>query len=234
MMKKAVLAVASVLALAVAAPANAAVFYQSFESPALGTGSGAYAYGTTNPFSGNPNVPSTTFSIPGVTFSGASGVQTNGSAFGFTNAPDGTKTAFIQSYQGTGGAISIALTGLTAGQRYFVNFSAALRGYITPSNNTVGNPFTLSLASSAPLSTTSFSPTSTAFSPYTSSFVASSTSDTLTFKGSALPGDATVGLDEISVAVPEPATWAMMIIGFAMIGFGLRGRRKQSVRVTYA
>ncbi|WP_292948328.1 choice-of-anchor E domain-containing protein [Novosphingobium sp.] len=35
-------------------------------------------------------------------------------------------------------------------------------------------------------------------------------------------------------AVPEPATWAMMIAGFAMIGFGLRSRRKQAVRVTYA
>jgi hypothetical protein len=30
-------------------------------------------------------------------------------------------------------------------------------------------------------------------------------------------------------AVPEPATWAMMIIGFAMIGHALRGRRRQSV-----
>jgi hypothetical protein len=35
-------------------------------------------------------------------------------------------------------------------------------------------------------------------------------------------------------AVPEPATWVMMIAGFAMIGFGLRSRRKQAVRVTYA
>ena len=35
-------------------------------------------------------------------------------------------------------------------------------------------------------------------------------------------------------AVPEPATWAMMIAGFAMIGFGMRNRRKQSMRVTYA
>jgi hypothetical protein len=38
---------------------------------------------------------------------------------------------------------------------------------------------------------------------------------------------------EIS-AVPEPVTWAMMLVGFGMIGFGLRSRRKQSVRVTYA
>ena len=228
-MKKVYLAVASALTLAAAAPANATVLYESFES--AGLSAGAYAYGTTDPFSGNPSVPSTTFSIAGVTFSGASGVQTNGSAFGFTNAPAGSKTAFLQSYNGTGGAISIALAGLNVGQRYFVNFSAALRGYSVGSG---GNPFTLSLSSASPFSTSSFAPASTAFNPFTTSFVAGSTSDTLTFTGSALPGDATVGLDAISVAVPEPATWAMMIMGFAMIGFGLRSRRKQSVRVTYA
>lgn len=35
-------------------------------------------------------------------------------------------------------------------------------------------------------------------------------------------------------AVPEPATWGMMILGFGMMGLGLRARRKASVRVTYA
>ena len=46
-------------------------------------------------------------------------------------------------------------------------------------------------------------------------------------------GDST-GVDFSVSAVPEPATWAMMIAGFGMIGFGLRSRRKQAVRVTYA
>lgn len=35
-------------------------------------------------------------------------------------------------------------------------------------------------------------------------------------------------------AVPEPATWVMMLVGFGMVGFSLRSRRKQTVRVTYA
>ena len=38
----------------------------------------------------------------------------------------------------------------------------------------------------------------------------------------------------VLTAVPEPATWAMMLAGFGMIGFGLRSRRKQAARVTYA
>lgn len=37
-----------------------------------------------------------------------------------------------------------------------------------------------------------------------------------------------------AAAVPEPSTWAMMLVGFGMVGFGLRSRRKQSVRVAYA
>jgi len=37
-----------------------------------------------------------------------------------------------------------------------------------------------------------------------------------------------------AAAVPEPATWGMMVAGFGMLGFGLRRRAKPSVRVTYA
>lgn len=35
-------------------------------------------------------------------------------------------------------------------------------------------------------------------------------------------------------AVPEPATWAMMIGGFGMIGFAMRRRQKVTTRVSYA
>ena len=37
----------------------------------------------------------------------------------------------------------------------------------------------------------------------------------------------------ITAAVPEPATWGMMILGFGVMGAALR-RRRQQVRVTYA
>ena len=33
----------------------------------------------------------------------------------------------------------------------------------------------------------------------------------------------------MSAAVPEPATWAMMILGMGMVGAGLRLRRRQTV-----
>jgi hypothetical protein len=35
-------------------------------------------------------------------------------------------------------------------------------------------------------------------------------------------------------AVPEPATWAMMLLGFGMIGFGLRYRRTGAAKVSFA
>ncbi|WP_120716539.1 FxDxF family PEP-CTERM protein [Tsuneonella amylolytica] len=37
-----------------------------------------------------------------------------------------------------------------------------------------------------------------------------------------------------TAAVPEPATWALMLLGFAGIGVTMRRRRKDKVRVRYA
>lgn len=40
---------------------------------------------------------------------------------------------------------------------------------------------------------------------------------------------------EISAGpVPEPATWALMLIGFGMVGYGLRHSRRRATRITYA
>ena len=55
-------------------------------------------------------------------------------------------------------------------------------------------------------------------------FIADGTSNTINF--SEVNGPSYIGLDDVSVtAVPEPATWAMMILGFAGIGF-IAYRRK--------
>lgn len=35
-------------------------------------------------------------------------------------------------------------------------------------------------------------------------------------------------------SVPEPATWAMLVLGFGTIGAGLRARRKAMARIAYA
>jgi hypothetical protein len=61
------------------------------------------------------------------------------------------------------------------------------------------------------------------------------------FDGTTLVGsgtaDASGSTHEASVAVaavPEPATWTLMLTGFGMIGAGVRSRKRQSVGVTYA
>lgn len=46
-------------------------------------------------------------------------------------------------------------------------------------------------------------------------------------------GDSTA-LNFSILAVPEPASWAMMLTGFGMVGFGLRSRKRQVVKVTFA
>jgi hypothetical protein len=43
-----------------------------------------------------------------------------------------------------------------------------------------------------------------------------------------------VGVDNVG-GVPEPSTWAMMLLGFGAVGFGMRRRRpKERLRVDYA
>ena len=44
----------------------------------------------------------------------------------------------------------------------------------------------------------------------------------------------TITIAPLAAAVPEPATWAMLVLGFGVVGFALRKRRKAEVRVRYA
>ncbi|RIK47675.1 MAG: hypothetical protein DCC57_14050, partial [Chloroflexi bacterium] len=38
----------------------------------------------------------------------------------------------------------------------------------------------------------------------------------------------------VDPTVPEPATWAMMILGFGVIGAAIRRQRRQTVRYSFA
>lgn len=52
-------------------------------------------------------------------------------------------------------------------------------------------------------------------------------------RGSLLPTSVTIALAPVAGGVPEPATWALMILGFGMAGVGMRARRRR-LRVDYA
>ncbi|MES2904398.1 MAG: PEPxxWA-CTERM sorting domain-containing protein [Pseudomonadota bacterium] len=43
-----------------------------------------------------------------------------------------------------------------------------------------------------------------------------------------------ITIPSVSGAVPEPATWAMMLMGFGAIGWAMRRRRATTVRVSYS
>lgn len=62
---------------------------------------------------------------------------------------------------------------------------------------------------------------------YSNSFTADATSTTLTFTNTAGAQNEGVFLDGVSVvAVPEPSTWAMLIMGFGLLGGAMRRRRQ--------
>jgi len=143
-----------------------------FETPALV--SGGYVY--------NP-------SAPGWTFSTSSGIQSNGSAWGAANAPEGVQTAFVQSF----GAISQALT-LSAGS-YTLSFSAAQRACcVTP----YGNPLKVTLDGAQVGSL--ISPAGTSFSSFNVTLsITSGGTHTIAFVGTA-SGDNTTFIDAVTLA----------------------------------
>jgi hypothetical protein len=190
----------------------------SFENPSV---PGGYEYGVQVGAQNSSN--GIDAAATGVVFGAGSGVQANGSAWGFASAPSGVQTAFLQSYDNyTPGQIAQDVSGLVAGKSYDVSF------YIADRPGFGVNPVTVSFGGVA-LGT--FTPASTSFSEVTSgSFVATASTGVITFSTGLNGGDADIGLDNVSIsAVPEPATWAMMLVGFGGMGVAMRSRRKQAV-----
>ena len=131
------------------------------------------------------------------------------------------------------GTLSQTLTGLTTAKRYVVTFDVARNpdGGVTPRTGTFsagGQSFGFAY--------TDATSTRSNMKWETVSYIFQATSSTATISFSS---DASAGccfgpaLDNVSIsAVPEPATWAMMIGGFGLIGAA--ARRRSAARVTFA
>ena len=205
---------AAAIALAMALPASASTIADSsFETPNV---SGGYLYRPT---------------ATGATFSGDAGVD--GGSFGFAAAPDGIQDGFLQSTGDSGAEIDLSVTGLSVGSVYsFSYFDAQRSGYSAV-------PYTVAF-DGATLATQTAS--STAWTKVTTqSFTATGTSGTLTFSTPLMGYDNDTGLDGVTLngasistgAVPEPASWALMLGGFGAMGAAMR-RRRGGVRTSAA
>jgi hypothetical protein len=222
------------LALSVVATSAGAVVPITPVTSFEGSGVPAAGYGYSIDENGKafaaPFATSYTALLTGVTFTGMSGIQSNGSAWGFPAAPDGTATAFLQSYRGsqfgqqTNGSITVDLGGaLVANRGYDLVFYTAGR----PSGST---QFTVSYDGGK--ATTFAAPATAGFGKEVFSFKASGGQQSITFTALDGQGDDTAfALDNIGISAPEPATWAMMLVGFGGLGAALRMNRRRVTAV---
>jgi choice-of-anchor C domain-containing protein len=146
----------------------------------------------------------------------------------YWEAADGTRSVDLSGNDK--GSISQMLNGLTIGQTYQVTFSLA-------GNPDGGSSTKVAVASDGGSQSSVYAflqggntKSSMGWTPQSFTFTATGESANLTF--SASENDAYgPALDNVGIAaVPEPATWAMMILGFGVVGATVRGsRRRQAI-----
>jgi PEP-CTERM motif len=155
----------------------------------------------------------------------------NGSNNGLGNSPDGGAFVALDTDFGQG-ALSQTIGGLTIGQKYTVSFDwGAAQQYNFFGSTT--ESLAVSLGSQTIDTSTVINPSKGFSGWYATSmtFTANATSESLAFlaQGPGAPPFALLDGVSMTAAVPEPATWAMFLVGFGGIGFMLRNRRKGAV-----
>jgi hypothetical protein len=125
--------------------------------------------------------------------------------------------------QEVGSSASYTLTGLTIGTLYKVSF-------LQSGDNIVGSNWTYDVlidggtiyAGSGTTLAAGTNPGTT----ISTSFTATGNSAVLKFADTSLTDGGNVVIDNLSVAaVPEPATWGLLVTGFALVGFAARRRQ---------
>jgi len=129
------------------------------------------------------------------------------------------------------GALSQTINGLVVGQTYHLSFDYAFSQQFGFSGDTTQN-LMVSLGGFSDTSPNyvipnhSFQPWAT----YNKDIVATATSETLSFFSTAspqLPPFALVSNVSLTGGVPEPATWAIMLLGFGGLGAAIRMRKRR-------
>jgi hypothetical protein len=172
----------------------------------------------------------------------------NGTNNGLQNSMGGTGGNFIG---GDGdyhaGTITQAITGLIIGQSYQLTFDfAGAQEYLFngPSTDSWYFGFQNQGINQQSAVLNNVAHGFTGWQTQTYNFVATQTSDTLYFMAQGTPaGQPPFSLlDNVSLigaygtvsAAPEPGTWAMMLVGFGIVGSSLRARRRRSPATAFA
>ena len=149
-----------------------------------------------------------------------------------TLSPNGGNFVALDGDSTVPGSISQTLTGLDVGKTYTLSFDWAASQLA----NRVGDiTEQLQVSFGSEVQTTGIlSVPSTAFSGWnvvTMYFTPTASTQTLTFLSLGTPNGLPpmALLDGVSLTVPEPATWAMMLIGFGGLGAMIRRRRPTMV-----
>jgi PEP-CTERM motif len=189
----------------------------SFEAPAIGGGN--YTY----PGIDIGTIPEIGATQGGWTFDGAAIVGATGaSAWYGGSAPDGQDGDQFAALQGLS---TISQTFTMVGSTLDLSWLAAGRPNMGCCNGDQSYEVTLNGSLLASFST--FSGETFTAQGLTVGGLTSGQSYTLTFQGAA-NSDETAFIDQVSATggVPEPAAWALMILGFGGAGAALRGRRR--------
>ncbi|WP_341209579.1 PEPxxWA-CTERM sorting domain-containing protein [uncultured Sphingomonas sp.] len=142
------------------------------------------------------------------------------------------------------GTLSQKIDGLTVGQSYDLSFSwaAAESKSLYGSNEAAYRASISAMIDGQTYATPTANVAAAGFGGWTTavySFTYRGGSDVLSFQAAGSPAYAQpmVLLDGVSLAltpsVPEPATWAMMLIGFSMVAGVARYRRRCGMKITY-
>jgi hypothetical protein len=186
---------------------------------------------------GGDNLPPNSTVIPGwttVVSSANTGVGpavywlNTANNYGLTPPPGGGSYFLDLTGEGDAGLAGVSQTVATGvGNTYSLSFYlGSSTQYGTPDGITVSSN---ALASPATFISTTTTPNNNQWELETISLVATSNETTITLDGSS--GVSYIGLGDVSLdlvsvaAVPEPSTWAMMMLGFAGVGF-MAYRRK--------
>jgi hypothetical protein len=219
-------AIAIALATAVPiAPSAAQIADGGFETQApleIGANPSGYCYGG----GGFGSFDCTGVDSPWEAFSGGGyQIETN-TAWPGTNTPDGSYYGFIQN----GGSLNQAFVATSTGS-FVIDFLVAGR------NN---QSFTGNLSYEVLLNgSIIFSDATVTGQPFTARTtnpfdLIMGDSYSLSFHGLQFTGDNTAYIDAVTLSaavapIPEPATWAMMLLGFGAMGVTLRRRRSRQV-----